>query len=489
MDPSAPSTTDPFTRLIEAARTLYPDFDLLESEGALTLRRDPEPLTRIRLEVVGAEFGLQSIEVETADGLSPAELAARTTLDGPAEEVADLTALFQPGTDSPGSATTAPVEVHNGKPAWLELTFSEPVQVSQLTLRNVAAPDCRRLVGLEVTGTTAEGETVTLYEAAARKRQLRRLVRQLAAHSPEALDKDTVSLLLILAETIAGHYAGPRQTYKKLKPDPAIGAIFRKVVSKELLKPRELEWTAHGAQRSFRFWPHDEKVRYIEYASEVARDLSDLTENVCFGFGAALATVRDGDLIPHDDDLDLIIGFEPDQAATLPEAHALVAEHLEAKGYTVTGDFLGHRHVAKPGVKKLDVFSGLFEGDRIAWYPGKRGALRRENMFPTTTGTMLGVPCPLPHDPLIYLETIYGEGWRIPDPVFKHTWVPKTFADQRGPEQPAPATEQADAQAQPDEPAPRTDSAADTADPGPAEGPDSDDAGSGWMQRLRRKRR
>lgn len=473
-------TTDPFTRFLAAAGGLFPDFDVLQSSGSLSLHPNTAPVHKVRVQAQGAHFALQSVEIITVDELSPAALARRTTIQGAVEEDRPDTATWL----DPDRADTRALRATNGRPAWIELTFAEPVEISRLTVHNVSGPGSRHLVGLTLTATTDDG-TVSLYEAGARKKQLRRLASQLGEVSPAGLDRDTTGLLLILVDTMAGHYAATRQAYKKLKPDGGLGAIFRTVVSKELLRPRELEWTAHGAQRSFRFWPHEEKVRYVEYASQVAHDLSDLASTVCFGFGAALAAVRDGDLIPHDDDLDLIIGFDPSQATTLTRAHDLVAEHLGAKGYTVSGDFLGHRHVAKPGNKKIDVFSGLFEGDRIAWYPGKRGALHRENLFPPSNGLMLGVPCPLPRDPLLYLETVYGDDWRVPDPVFRHKWVPKSFADQRGEKPatpPAPAGRGAAGDASPA----NGEAAADDARGAPEP---QDRAASTLLGRFRRKRR
>jgi hypothetical protein len=89
--------------------------------------------------------------------------------------------------------------------------------------------------------------------------------------------------------------------------------------------------------------------------------------------------------------------------------------------------------VARPGQgKKLDVFVGIFEGDTISWYPGTRGSLHRETMFPTSEGPMLGHACPLPRNPLQYLETVYGPGWRNPDPAFRHQWSGAGYEDIAG---------------------------------------------------------
>ncbi len=145
-----------------------------------------------------------------------------------------------------------------------------------------------------------------------------------------------------------------------------------------------------------------------------------------------LSVVRDKALIPHDDDLDIIIGFEPTAAPTLTDALRLVEDHLRPLGYDVTGAFAAHRHVRRPGRKRVDVFVGIFEGEAIAWYPGARGALTRDIVFPPTSADLLGVPCAIPAQPEVYLERLYGAGWRVPDPYFSHRWDISAYADIAG---------------------------------------------------------
>jgi hypothetical protein len=98
---------------------------------------------------------------------------------------------------------------------------------------------------------------------------------------------------------------------------------------------------------------------------------------LCLGFESVLATGRDRALIPHDDDLDVIVGFEPDAARTLADGLRLIEEHLRPLGFEVTGPFVAQRHVRRPGRKRVEVFVGIFEGEAISWYPGARGATHR----------------------------------------------------------------------------------------------------------------
>ena len=84
-----------------------------------------------------------------------------------------------------------------------------------------------------------------------------------------------------------------------------------------VLAPRSLEWTIHGPTRCFRYWTPRQKRLYTQLAATIAEELSDLTPSVSLGFGSVLGVVRDSALIPHDDDLDIIIGFEQTEASSL----------------------------------------------------------------------------------------------------------------------------------------------------------------------------
>ena len=68
----------------------------------------------------------------------------------------------------------------------------------------------------------------------------------------------------------------------------------------------------------------------------------------------------------------------------------------------------------------------------MSWYPGARGGLTRAIVFPPGSADLLGVTCAIPAQPEVYLERLYGEGWRVPDPYFSHAWNVAAYADIRG---------------------------------------------------------
>ena len=190
----------------------------------------------------------------------------------------------------------------------------------------------------------------------------------------------------VVGHVLGGAYPQARKALDAADLAPDVVKEFRSVVNAELLPSRQLLWTIHGPCRSFRFWSPEEQEAYVRFAAEVVEALRDLTPHACFGFGSVLSVVRDHALIPHDDDLDLIVGFEPHEAATLADGLALVSAHLEAKGFSVRGNWSAHRQIGrKSRGKHVDVFVGLFEGDAISWYPGTRGALDRDTMYPPSS--------------------------------------------------------------------------------------------------------
>lgn len=419
---------------IREARARFPDVDFLRPGGELHVDLAPTVVDRVRVDLdsSSAPLHLQSLGLTTTDGLAAADLATRGTITASSwrgTSLEDFEPLRLFDADHPsGHVIHTEVEDH----PWVEATFDEPVELTAVHLRGIDQRAISLARNIRVHVGAPGADLVTVHDATRRRDELTTFLGETVDRAPDEVRAEYGVLVEPLGLALTGRYREARAVFKALKKSISddTARTYRQAVNQGFLLERSLEWTTHGPLRSFRFWTEPEKLEYIRFAVSVADALRELTPNVCFGYGAALAVVRDHDLIPHDDDLDLIIAFEPDEAATLPEAHARVEEFLRARGFVVKGDFFGHRHVSIPGGKHVDVFSGLFEGDRVSWYPGTRGALERSTMFPSSQADLLGVACPLPADPVAYLSTIYGPGWSTPDPGFKHDWRKKAFADQ-----------------------------------------------------------
>ena len=418
--------------VIRGARALFPDLEVIAPDGLLDLRLEHDGVRRLRIEGAPEQFlHLQSVGVETtrgAVGRRDAKVTASSWYKGYGDSFDSVRLL---DVDHPSGTA---VHTQADSPGWVELTFKKPVDLRRLRLRNVASSTARRLRGFRVLVEGPDGWVVA-YDHLGRVGQLR---QALATSGATGASPELSALLPVLGDAFGGFYDEARKALDALTAVPEQERkAFRTIVTTTLLADRAMEWTVHGPQRCFRFWSDQEKVDYIESAVAITDALAGLTPNVCFGFGAALSVVRDGALIQHDDDLDIIIAFDPHEAATLAEGLALVEQHLRPLGFAVTGNFSAHRHVRRPGAKHVDVFVGLFEGDVVSWYPGARGALTRDMMFPSSSGPLMGVPCPLPRNPLVYLERLYGAGWRHPDPHCRHTWAGGASADLAGGNTPA----------------------------------------------------
>ncbi len=190
------------------------------------------------------------------------------------------------------------------------------------------------------------------------------------------------------------------------------------------------EITGHGIHKTFRFWGDEDIREYLTKTMDVCHHLQEISPFTCVGYGGVLGYVRDGKLIPHDDDLDLIIGFKrSDETPTIAAALAKTEAFLRTKGWNVSGDMLSHRWVKVWRERNIDVFVGLIKDEFTSFFPGPRRHILTEQVFPTIAGKICGVDLLLPRNPFHYIEKVYGESWRTPQTGFKHVWTSEHFKD------------------------------------------------------------
>lgn len=406
----------------------FADLGFLGARGELVVNLEPTKVDRLRLQLPGTQFlQLHSVDVLDAE-MRPlttgAAVRASSSWKASDKWIAEGRLFAGEGRHQKG------IHTEKDDRPWVEIDLREPSEVHRIVVRNVDTHTSLRARGIQVAVSVESGDWQIVYDGTERERELTAAVEMMLKHLPVRSEPGVEALVWLMRDMVVGDHGDVDQRFKTLKLfDAESSARIRDVASKELLASRRLEWTSHGIRRSFRFWSDAEKSQYVESTVQTVRDLEGLTTNACFGFGSVLATVREGHLIPHDDDLDVIVGFEQSEAATLADARALIRDHLTPLGYRVWGEQMAHVFVSKGDSYKIDVFVGLFEGDDIAWYPGTRGSLSRDDMFPVSNGRFYDSVCQLPRNPLIYLERVYGPTWRTPDPGFKHKWGRKPFED------------------------------------------------------------
>lgn len=413
--------------LIDVAVARFTDLGYLGPDGLMDLALDHGRVLGVRIELpAGQILHLQSIGIDAEDVHDVAEVAQvrASSWQGDHEQAFSPARLFD--IDHP---TGTVIHTTADRPPWVEIRFSRPLTVTRLRLRNVSDESARRARGLRVSVRT-RWRTRLVYDGEAQGRAWHDLLS--AAQERAATDPESLALLGVLDLTVRGEYARAHTALAAHVADEQVRRQFIAALNQKLLPARGLEWTVHGPKRPFRSWSDEEQVDYVRDTADVVEALRSLTPNVCLGFGSVLAAVRDKALIPHDDDLDVIVGFEPEAAPTLRDGLRRIEEHLRPLGFDVTGPFVAHRHVRRPGRKRVDVFVGIFEGDVISWYPGARGGLTRAIVVPPIRADLLGVACWIPAQPETYLERLYGEGWRFPDPFFRHDWNSSAYADITG---------------------------------------------------------
>lgn len=145
--------------------------------------------------------------------------------------------------------------------------------------------------------------------------------------------------------------------------------------------------------------------------------------------GTLLGFVRDGDFIPHDDDLD--IGILPNNEWTPARLLRTLLEEEEGFRFMFAFSFHGILTEFKVEYKKvpIDFYFYHLDGDDYYctcyyYFPDKKypdgaaNSVRRIHERKVDSLSKLkvfGIDVPVPSEPEKTLESLYGKNWRIPD--------------------------------------------------------------------------
>ncbi|MGY2078086.1 MULTISPECIES: class I SAM-dependent methyltransferase [unclassified Blastococcus] len=149
---------------------------------------------------------------------------------------------------------------------------------------------------------------------------------------------------------------------------------------------------------------------------------SELGPVVYVTCGTLLGPVREGRLLPHDDDADLAYLSRYEHPADVALESFAVGRLLRAAGYEVVRLSVGHlqvvfSHEGRPD-HYVDVFPGFVLGDHWMQHFMIRAEASREDLLPPSRVQVSGREEPAPRDQELALRAVYGEGWRTPDPSF-----------------------------------------------------------------------
>jgi hypothetical protein len=226
-----------------------------------------------------------------------------------------------------------------------------------------------------------------------------------------------------------------RATFQAMRLDPGLSHTLHRLgeehgwnlalaakrsLNGAVLAPRRRELSSHGIQRTFRFWSDAEQVAAVARLEGPRAALAAAGHEVFLGYGALLGFVRDGALIPHDDDLDLVVL----QAEGQPEGVAAMAAILAAAGFETEAQTAFNLHVRRAGAPELicDLFLARRDGGVAVFHPAREARVPLAAIRPLRPTRMFGQPITVPADVFAVLEAFYGPGWREPDPDFVHAW-------------------------------------------------------------------
>ena len=145
--------------------------------------------------------------------------------------------------------------------------------------------------------------------------------------------------------------------------------------------------------------------------------------------GTLLGPVRDGRILPGDDDVDLAYLSRHENPSDIVLEGFELERALRARGYETVRHSAGHLQLLFPGTDGtdrfyLDIFTYFITG---GWFHGTfhaREHCEKVPIFPLRTLTINGRQLPAPADPEAMLAAIYGPSWRTPDPAFRFTTPP-----------------------------------------------------------------
>lgn len=180
------------------------------------------------------------------------------------------------------------------------------------------------------------------------------------------------------------------------------------------------------------------------YSEDALKDLSrrvstlcrEITENtgilIFLSYGGLLGAQRNGRLIKHDFDIDVVFCSEK---FNIEENCFKLCNYLISRNAALAvetnGQFKATMDIEGNTIK-LEFFAGWISEGKFFQYFAVPGTVSEEDIFPLGEICLEGTKFPAPNKPIALLEAIYGKNWKVPDANFKYKltkedWKPFEF--------------------------------------------------------------
>ena len=163
-------------------------------------------------------------------------------------------------------------------------------------------------------------------------------------------------------------------------------------------------------------------LKSVEVIFQVEFDLQ-----VFLTWGTLLGAMREGDLIPHDFDIDISYVSRARSAAGVLRERQKIFDHFAAFNLIMKGASPGRfmlcaeRSPAGGYDHGIEVFTSFVRHGRFYGYPTLPGTLSSRAIKPFRTATLRGVPFCVPRHAEQMLDQCIGRDWRIPRLPKDHT--------------------------------------------------------------------
>ncbi|MGW9167702.1 methyltransferase domain-containing protein [Agromyces sp. NPDC055657] len=174
--------------------------------------------------------------------------------------------------------------------------------------------------------------------------------------------------------------------------------------------------------------------RLMESMQTVLDDLDELGYTAAITGGTLLGAIREGRILAHDDDIDLLVYLGEVAPPDVSIASYALERRIRDRGHEVVRHSDAHLQVMFAGEESggaagqvnplgstvhVDLFLGFHDQGVYNQPIAVRGTFAPASLLPLGEVTLEGVAVPSVADGDAWLALCYGTGWRTPDPSFR----------------------------------------------------------------------